>query len=129
MSGQTDRFVCWFEDNLRSRWFGPRYWRALLLADGTGWLRWATDDRIAYSYNSYEPPESFVVAPPLRRIVWMRRARGWHYSCSFFHGCRVIWHDYSDPDRKGDLRSVVSRRRLRKARARWAAVIGETNHG
>jgi hypothetical protein len=45
------------------------FWRLLLFEPGQGWLRWGKDERS--SRLSYmEPPETYVVAPPLHRLVW-----------------------------------------------------------
>jgi len=70
-----------------------RFWRVLLFEPGQGWLRWGKELReTAGWWDPPEPPESYVVAPPLRRIAvylrwWMTVA--WWLVC----GGRV-WHPY-----------------------------------
>jgi hypothetical protein len=47
-----------------------RYLIVLLTEPGQGWLRWATETRTSYPPGWYGPPESYLVAPPLRRAWW-----------------------------------------------------------
>lgn len=100
----------WIEWPAR-RW---RFWHTLLFAKGEGWLRWGMDERESGGY--YEPPEPYVVAPPLRQLaiylrMWlaapklMLRGVEWddeRYRFSW-EEARPCWPHLDDPDRKGEL--------------------------
>ena len=45
------------------------FWRTLLLESGQGWLRWGKGERSTWR-GEYEPPDPYLVAPPLRRFAW-----------------------------------------------------------
>lgn len=50
-----------------------RFWRTLLFEAGQGWLRWGTEERTAYYWESNAcayAPEWYRVAPPLHRL-WL----------------------------------------------------------
>jgi len=49
------------------------FWRLLLFEPGQGWLRWGTDMRSTW-WGEHEPPDEYLVAPPLRRLAWNARA-------------------------------------------------------
>lgn len=72
--------------------------RWLLFEKGQGWLRWGTDGReTAMRYDPPEPPEPYVVAPPLRRVwFWLRWSLHWRERASWAE----CWDHMRDDDRK-----------------------------
>lgn len=45
------------------------WWGALLFESGQGWLRWGMETRERFTQWNYDPPESYTVAPPIRRAA------------------------------------------------------------
>ncbi len=72
----------WFELPARR----ARWWLDVLFEPGQGWLRWRFECRTTMTWH--EPPEDYVVAPPLHR-AW-----AWILGDRRQHGI------YVDPDRK-----------------------------
>ena len=116
------------------------FWMILLFDKGQGWLRWGTDERIAYTYidEGLEQPEPYLVAPPLRRLWWWvrsvpnslrvwligyewegRRERlTWEESHSSFSD--AFFHWYRDDERRRELwgDASIRRRMWRRQRVR-----------
>lgn len=67
-------------ERLRSWWveWPPRTtvtrdWRLVLFEPGQGWLRWKPEhreDRGPTYFDPPEPPDTYTVAPPFRRLWW-----------------------------------------------------------
>lgn len=76
----------WLEFAPRHR----RWWGQLLFESGQGWLRWKMERREGWG-GYYDPPEPYMVAPPLHRL--------------WFHVRQRYWGDLGlkDDDREGDL--------------------------
>jgi hypothetical protein len=84
------------------------FWRTLLFESGQGWLRWGKGERSSrLSYR--EPPETYVVAPPLRRFAWnVSDILAWLLNRDGLRdGAPFDWAAgrgfYRDEDRKRDL--------------------------
>ena len=58
-----DSLQCWWDE---VPWKRRSWWHELLLDPGQGWLRWSLETRTWYG-GYYDPPEPYVVAPPMRR--------------------------------------------------------------
>lgn len=71
--GWQDAIVGWWIE-LPRRWRYRWWWKGLFLEPGQGWLRWGLDKR-EESGGFYQPPEPYVVAPPLRRLCMAVRYR------------------------------------------------------
>lgn len=88
---RRERLAGWWMD-FPPRLCGRRWWRQLLFEPGQGWLRWGTDGREGWG-GWYDPPESYVVAPPARRLWLVLRWRD-----------RSAWRAMVDEDRGRELR-------------------------
>lgn len=53
-----------------------RWWKWLLFNEGDGWLRWKAEHRDTFPPYG-EPPDRYVVWPPIRRFLYALRYWGW----------------------------------------------------
>lgn len=92
--GAKEAIHTWWED-VPQRHCG--WWKVLLFEDGQGWLRWAEETRKRFTQMHYDPPEQYIVAPPLRR--------------AWFHAKFIVGYGY-EILRNGDWRTEWSNLRI-----------------